>query len=296
MTDKTVLVVVDPTAPPEQPVIARAAWLAPRVSASLELCIVDYDAELDPGDAMEESLRRGRDRLVERHRATLESIADGLRRRGLTVTTDVVWDHPLGEALVRKIAAGEPWLVAKDTHYHSVPKRTIFSNTDWELIRACPAPLLLVKPRTLAARPKVLAAVDPLHEHDKPGHLDDAIFGLAASLAEAVGGELHVVHAFSPPMGLELPPDAARLIAAQHREALASFVATHPVPKERAHLLAASPTESLPAFAEEEAADFVVMGAVSRRGLSRWFIGSTAEQILDRLPCDLVIVKPPPKA
>jgi universal stress protein E len=35
-----------------------------------------------------------------------------------------------------------------------------------------------------------------------------------------------------------------------------------------------------------------VMGAISRSGLKRVFIGNTAEQLLDRLPCDLLIVKP----
>ena len=43
---------------------------------------------------------------------------------------------------------------------------------------------------------------------------------------------------------------------------------------------------------EDHGADFVVSGAVSRRGLQRLFIGSTAERMLDRLPCDLVTVKP----
>jgi universal stress protein E len=34
------------------------------------------------------------------------------------------------------------------------------------------------------------------------------------------------------------------------------------------------------------------MGAVSRKGLARAFIGNTAEEVLDRLGCDLLIVKP----
>jgi universal stress protein E len=33
------------------------------------------------------------------------------------------------------------------------------------------------------------------------------------------------------------------------------------------------------------------MGAVSRSALERLFIGSTAEEVLDRVPCDLLIVK-----
>jgi universal stress protein E len=34
------------------------------------------------------------------------------------------------------------------------------------------------------------------------------------------------------------------------------------------------------------------MGAVSRRGLDRLLIGSTAERTLDRLNCDVLVVKP----
>jgi universal stress protein E len=44
--------------------------------------------------------------------------------------------------------------------------------------------------------------------------------------------------------------------------------------------------------AAELHSDLVVMGAVSRSGLKRLFIGNTAEQLLDRLPCDLLVVKP----
>ncbi len=35
------------------------------------------------------------------------------------------------------------------------------------------------------------------------------------------------------------------------------------------------------------------MGAVARGRLQRAAIGSTAERVLDHLPCDVVIVKPP---
>jgi universal stress protein E len=34
------------------------------------------------------------------------------------------------------------------------------------------------------------------------------------------------------------------------------------------------------------------MGAVSRSGLKRFFIGNTAERVLDLLTCDILIVKP----
>jgi hypothetical protein len=35
------------------------------------------------------------------------------------------------------------------------------------------------------------------------------------------------------------------------------------------------------------------MGALSRSGLKGFFIGNTAERLLDELPCDLLVVKQP---
>lgn len=295
MTDKTILVVIDPTEKGEQPVIERAAWLAEKTSAAMELFACDFDAQIDAGQVSTVWVKQAgsaREHLCNIHRDNLDKIAEPLRKRGLKVSTDVAWDHPLGEAIVRKIVASKPWLVAKDTHHHNVLKRTVLTNTDWHLIRGCPAPLLLVKPRSIAPQPKVFAAVDPLHEHDKPAHLDDKIFTFADLLTKSTGGELHVLHAFQPPTGFELPADIVESISDQHREAMASFVKKNKIAASSAHLLEGPPAESLINETAEQAADFVVMGAVSRSGLGRLFIGSTATRVLDRLPCDLVIVKP----
>ncbi|MND09065.1 Universal stress protein E [compost metagenome] len=43
---------------------------------------------------------------------------------------------------------------------------------------------------------------------------------------------------------------------------------------------------------EEYRADLVVIGAVSRGALQRLALGSTAERVLDFVPCDLLIVNP----
>jgi universal stress protein E len=51
--------------------------------------------------------------------------------------------------------------------------------------------------------------------------------------------------------------------------------------------------ECLPRLAAEWHADIVVMGAIARSGLRRVLIGSTAERVLESLPCDVLVVKPP---
>ncbi len=70
------------------------------------------------------------------------------------------------------------------------------------------------------------------------------------------------------------------------------FAAAHRIPKARCHLVDTDPVFAIPHLARTLGADLVVMGAVSRSGLKRVFIGNTAERVLDALPCDVLVVKP----
>jgi len=299
MADKTILVVVDPTAD-AHPVVDRAAWLAERCSAGLELFICDYDADIDAGQTSAvwvKQTENARDHLVGLLRKKLEDLAAPLRTRGLKVSVDVAWDHPLDEGIVRKVVKTKPWMVAKDTHHHNVLKRTILSNTDWHLIRECPAPLYLAKPDAPAAAPVIAAAVDPLHEHDKPAQLDHKLVATAKDLAAATGGQLHIAHTYPLPQPMSVPEgapivDLSEEVEAEHRKAFDEFVKRYSLPASNTHLLEGLPHQRLPELVETKKIDIMVMGAVSRRGLDRIFLGSTAERVLDRLPCDLLIVKP----
>ena len=296
MEDKKILVVVDPTSD-EQAAVDRAAWLAERLSTSIELLICDYDPDIDAGVTSTVWIEKpARENLIAILREKLEVLATPLREQGLDVSTDVIWDHPLDAGIVRKTIACQPWLVVKETHHHSVLQRTILSNTDWQLIRNCPAPLLLVKPQPINENLKILAAVDPLHVHDKPAALDNSIVSLAKTLAEGTGGELHVMHTYIVPTELVVP-DASSInqiiedTEREHRDAFKSFLERHTVADDMAHFERGTPHERLPAVASRENAGIVVMGAVARRGLDKVFIGSTAERTLEHLPCDVLIVK-----
>jgi universal stress protein E len=298
-----VLVVVDPTAS-AHPAVERAAWLARHKPARIELFISDYAPQL--ADPRFHGVPEGDSRaaLVERHRRRLEQIAEPLRSSGLAVETDARFDHPLHDSIVKKALDCGAELVIKDTHYHSVLKRSIFSNTDWNLIRNCGATLWLVKPRPPGQRPCFVAAVDPLHERDKPAELDRRILGTAKDLAGALGGDVHVFHAFDVATAIAVSTDAVTMpialpmneiadaMRAEHTEAVERLCREHGVPPERTHVQQGATRQALLAVTEQLRADAVVMGALSRSGVKGFFLGNTAEDVLDRLHCDLVIVKP----
>jgi universal stress protein E len=302
-----ILVVVDPTAK-EHPVLERARWLAERVGASVELFICDYDQNLAPDRFFDTaSLQKARASVVQANLKRLKKLAQPFENRSIDISVDVAWDRPLHQGIVRKVVKTRPDLVLKDTHYHQLIRRSLFSNTDWSLIRACPAPLMLVKPASHGAIKTVIAAVDPVHDRDKPAELDRNIITSAQELATVANGELHVVHAFDPAPAYAVSADAlsfpiaepirdvTRSLKMRHTKALDALLAGYAIPKDRVHLGEGGTREVLIASIEELRADVVVMGAVARGAIQRMLLGSTAELLLDHVPCDLLIVKPTPR-
>lgn len=301
-----ILAVFDPTSD-AQPALAKAALLAGRFGATLELFICDFDPSLSGQPFFDtDKLRELREEFLTERVEFLEDAADDLRAQGIAVETHVHWDNPLYRGIVRRVQESSPDLVVKDTHYHSVIRRTVFTNTDWSLIRTCPAPLLLVKPGEWREPPALLAALDPGHLGDKPATLDHEILDYAQVLAGRLGGQVHAVHAFFPAPLLAATtsmtgmPMAGGMAAAEvievERQRLAGVLAgiagAHSLPWGHVHLEQGAAAEVLPRIAEKLAADVLVMGAVSRSRLQELFVGSTAERVLDRLACDVLVVKP----
>lgn len=304
MAQKRVLVVVDPTAS-FHPAIERAAWIARPLGARLELFICDYDSHLaNARGAAAEAVTAAKEALLERHKGRLQQLADALASDGIDVVIDARWDYPLHDGIVRKALDSGADLVVKDTHFHPVLKRSIFSNTDWSLVRNCPAPLWLVKPRPPGRKPCFIAAVDPLHERDKPADLDQRILAMAGELTRALSGELHVFHAFDIAAALAVSSDSMTMpialpvreftdaMRSEHTAAVDALCEQHGIPAERRHVHQGGTRELLMTLTEHLRADVVVMGAVSRSGIKGLFLGNTAEDVLDRLHCDLLIVKP----
>ncbi|HET9862351.1 MAG TPA: universal stress protein, partial [Steroidobacteraceae bacterium] len=236
-------------------------------------------------------------------REQLEKLAVRIRRHGVDVDVSADWDFPPYEAIIRKAQRiGADLLVAENHHGTGRhPARWLLSYTDWELLRLCPIPVLLVKNRRLYHRPRVLAAIDPSHAHAKPSKLDRQILRAGAQLVHALRGELHALHALAPPIPLApAMPDAPIVDLGVEREALeevarrnlARAVDGFDVKRSHCHLVEGRASEVIPRTARRERCAIVAMGVVSRSGLKRFFIGNTAEFVMDAVTADILVVKP----
>jgi universal stress protein E len=284
-----ILVVVDAGAR-SHPCVEKAARIAAGCGAILELYVCDT---LHAGDTAERSARE------ERALALLDALAGPLRARDLSVQCHTEWHAPLEQGVGLRVLKSGADFVVKDTHRHPLaPVRGGYGLTDWTLIRQIPVPLLLVRPDPWPEHPRITVGVDPLHPARRPESLDEEMIALGTELAHATHGAVDALHVLQDPPHLpgEAVADTER--AAAHAAARAQVNQLLERCDRDGHAVAVHfvPGRIVPGvlgFATEHRTHIVVMGSGAH---SRWRgtgASGAAAEILESLPCDLLVVRPP---
>lgn len=297
--NKILVAVADPLAGLSK-AVRRASALAHKTGASLEL-LHAIPSVVSAGMAHAQAEHFTRTAEADSRRR-LEGTANRLRREELMVNVTVQTGLPVHQAILRQVRLTNADLLVIEARKHNIFARLLLTQTDFELIRGCPAPLLIVKGRAAWRSPRILAALDPFHSNDKSSALDGDIVDAACAVAGAVRGSVHVGHIYRPlaPALLGAPigavvinpiPAQAKAYEAQIRRGFVQAINGYGIPKNKAHLVCGDPATEIPKLARSIRAGLVVMGATSRSGLKRIFIGNTAEHALDGLQCDVLVVK-----
>lgn len=228
-----------------------------------------------------------------------EALVDGLGSVRARVPMDVVVrvGMPALELIRHAVNRGVD-LIIKTAQGRDVRRMTTFGSTALHLVRKSPVPVWLQNPHVPAAR-RVLAAVNLGAATPEREELSRRIVSSAQRIAELEGAELHVLYVV----------DAGRerlyrniLTASQFeayafatlraaRELLERFVATE-APGARLHLRQGEPVDVIAEFVREHDIQFVVMGSVGRSGVAGLLIGELAEDLLCRVDCSVLTLKP----
>ena len=301
MDIRHIMVIIDPTNEAEQPCLRRAERLAEHYPAArFTLFLCDYIPALDGGLLFkDELLGNARNTLLGHREKYLDKLAGNLRAKGHTVNTSAVWGKRFERHILKAVHEQQPDVVLKTGQRHSMLKRLLLSNSDWFLIRYCPAPLWLVKQPDTDLQ-YICASVDPLHEADKPAALDHKILDTARALAGVTGARVQALHCYNPlphtlafDTGLVANYDSyAAEIHQHHADAFGDFASAHGLSADQQQLLRGYPEQSIPEFTENSGVNLLVLGAISRSRMENALIGHTAERLLDDVPCDMLIIKP----
>jgi len=299
---KTILCIVELDNAPDE-VVARATWLAKLFDCDLELVLSEPTANyLGESFVYFTEMRMLADSIKNEQDAILQQLASSAEDAGITVRTSVSVERPEADMIVEKAESCEAYFVIKGTNYHSPSERASLAHTDWQLIRKLDRPLWFVKPFEWKDSSVVIAAVDPVHSHDKTANLDREIIKSGQKVAEKCGGKLLLFHTYQrleeigARVTWRIKPEKLVIekldenIRKEHREALDKLAEECGISAGAVHQLPGRTHELLPTFARANSASLVVMGALSRSGLKRRILGNTAVKVLDHLRCDVLVV------
>lgn len=281
--------------------LRKAAKLARARKCTLDLVHV-IALPYAPAVSRRVNLRQAAQDIVSDCKKRLLRLAASPQLRGIQTRATVTWDYPAAEGLVRQVLKHRPQFLLAESHHHSRLARPFLSNTDWELIRNCPCPVWLSRQKRTTLDGLVVAAVDPLHAHAKPASLDTVILEEALRVAGQPKRVL-MCHAYnfpSQPPVIDGAIEAYWILSEQEveryeamlRDELGKLADRTRIPASNCIVAGGDPALVLPRVVRKHRASLVVMGAVSRSAVRRLFIGHTAERLLNRLDCDVLVVKP----
>jgi nucleotide-binding universal stress UspA family protein len=293
----------------------HAVKLAEKNQASLT--VVEVIDEIPPDTTLFERTMSSIDlqaEIIAEHQNRLQELVSPWSQK-IEIKTKVLTGILFLEVIYEVLRNGHD-LVFK-TAESGVLLNRVFGSDDMHLLRKCPCPVWLVKPESPKTYQTILAAVDvndlyPSEELKTRYLLKHQILEMAISLALSECAELHIIHAWlainegmlrgafiaRPEEEVVSYVEEVRQQRVQNMNVLMSETIDklgqetieYLTPKK--HLINGDPRKKIPVFAEEVKADLVVMGTVARTGLSGFFMGNTAETILNQLNCSVLAIKP----
>ena len=240
------------------------------------------------------------DLLRQRRLGQLEAIVAGTGDAGVDVRVMVLIGVGFIE-VIRAVLSDDYDLVIKVAQGPQDFTDRLFGSTDMHLLRKCPCPVWIDRPVEKHYE-TIIAAVDPKGATDPVSRL---VMDLATSMAQREGARVHVVHAWYMEGESLLREGHFRLperelislqhtTETRHRDALADVLAHYQIPIDASsvHLVKGRAAPVIRDTAEQLSADLIVMGTVGRTGIPGFFIGNTAEEVLQTTSASVLAVKP----
>jgi nucleotide-binding universal stress UspA family protein len=234
----------------------------------------------------------------------LEQLVEPIRQEGIEVATRVVTGAPFLQ-IIREVLRYNHDLVIMTADGNGGLKERVFGSTSMHLMRKSPCPVWVVKPDQPGHYARILAAVDPVPSDKQKTDLAIKIMDLSTSLALRQDAELHIVNAWTLPGEsllthgrAQIPPaeleKLLRRTESKHKDALDELLARYDLEKSQhtIHFLKGEAKNIIPTVADLNNIGLIVMGTVGRTGISGFFIGNTAEDVLNQVNCSVMAVKP----
>lgn len=215
------------------------------------------------------------------------------------VTCEVVWNDDIAGWIRDRDADTD--MVIKSVH--QVSGTLMHTPLDWQIMRESRQPVLLVAARRRRSRKQaengggVLAALDLRHNDRVHRVLNLRVLDAAHLFAGLLDKPLDCVSVIEysevlSDLDFIDPRKIRREKSAKNQQLLEALVEPYGVAKRRLHQPAGKVGQMVNATVRKIDADLLVVGTAARRGVKAALLGNSAERILSRAGCDVLVVHP----
>lgn len=247
--------------------------------------------------------------MQDKYNKTLEQgIREEMAKYDLDAPVDFVHENqkPYLISIVKRVINFDYDLVIKHANDDSSGRRKGFKSLEMNLLRKCPCPVWITRGEdSVENKSSMLVAIDPLEAEKEGQDLSVKLLKMAKSLSADLGAELHVISCWELEYERYLRHSAFGRVDApvvdamiedlekRHKQAFEDQLQKADIdqPAQKA-LIRGKAEDKIPAYIDEKNIDLIVMGTVGRVGIPGFFIGNTAENILQNVTCEMFAVKP----
>ncbi len=270
----------------------RGLELARRLGHSAEVVAFTY-APLKGMKLNAAAQSEAKKRLLARREAQVQTRIDKYRKGEQKVSLKVVWEKHLCDWVVKRCS--KPYDMVVKTGHRT--ETLMYTPTDWQLLRECPAPVLIVADRKWHRTKPILAALDLGTRVPEKRALNHRVLETARHLAEALQAELKIITALEIPtllqdLDLVDPLAYTREMKDRMEPHLQELARAHKLPEKAFRCKKGPVSRVITSTAARDRAQLVVMGTVGRKGVRARLLGNTAETVLRHLKTDVLAIKP----
>lgn len=275
--------------------VERAIWLAGLFNAKLEF-FAAIDLSAHTRHLLEEDRAHLTNNVEDQAHQVMSSLIEQAKAQGIESSSKVAIGTPWRE-IVLEVIEHKHDMVLVGTRPHGFTGR-LFGGTVMNLFRQCPCPVFAVKIDEEPEVPEIVVASD-LSE------VSSDILHFIVSAAQVADMKIHLVHAIDTQLdkrlkGLGVGDETLKKCADDIMEEVKNELNEQLAQTDyrtlsygvQVHVLEGSPDVAIPAFIDQHNVNLLAMGTLARSGISGFFIGNTAERMLEKVKCSVLTFKP----
>jgi universal stress protein E len=290
---RELLVIADQNAD-SNPAFLHALEVAKNTGAKIEFVGFVHAAGVDSSEILTQSEKRKvHHEFIDRKQAQIDGFLSKLDLTDVRVNVDVVWERSFERWVTDRCNQKSFDMIFKTGHRS---ESTTHAPSDWQLMRHCPDPVMIVGDKEWKKGGKVLAALDLGSSSEEALKLNEEILKYSFQLAKATNSEVHACYSISMPSALaELDFFDTVGYEKKMKESIdpiiSRLIEKGGLNQETLHLVSGKPAKEIRRIVKKIDADVVVMGNKTRVSLRGRLLGNTARNVLRKVKADVLIVK-----